>query len=139
MRGAADAMAAAYSGLTTARAALVAQHAELARQVAEIDRMIANMGGGRGTSTAFPSAGRPTATTTTARGGDDSGYRSGSLKEKIHQILSGAGGAMSVKDITEGVRASGYKTKNKTLAKSVGIALTDMRGVRKIGRGMYRM
>jgi len=45
---------------------------------------------------------------------------------------------MAVKDITKGVVRSGYKTKNKTLAKSVGIALTEMPTVEKVGRGQFR-
>lgn len=64
-------------------------------------------------------------------------FRSGSLKEYIHGVLS-SGGTMSVKDITDGVLRAGYPTKNKTLAKSVGIALTEMPGVTKVGRGQFR-
>jgi hypothetical protein len=46
---------------------------------------------------------------------------------------------MAVKDITEGVRRGGYETRNKTLAKSVGIALTQMPEVDKVGRGLFRL
>ncbi|MCG3125873.1 MAG: hypothetical protein CHACPFDD_00700 [Phycisphaerae bacterium] len=72
-----------------------------------------------------------------ARGGR--GPRKGSLKEYIGNVLARAGGVMSVRDITSGVLSMGFRTKNKTLAKSVGIALTEMRGVRKVGRGKFRL
>jgi hypothetical protein len=64
--------------------------------------------------------------------------RAGSLKAYILDVLSGRG-VMAVKDITAGVLAGGYRTKNKTLAKSVGIALTEMRNVTKVGRGRFRL
>ena len=127
----------AIAGLQTARAALMAQHNEITRQVGELDTMIARLGGG--------AAGGPApARATAARMGGgvrtgQSKFRPGSLKDVIHGVLAGAGGPMSVKDITETVVSSGYESKNKTLAKSVGIALMDMPGVRRIGRGMYKL
>ena len=66
------------------------------------------------------------------------GRRAGSLKDQIAKILSVGKGAMAVRDITARVLKSGYKTRNKTLAKSVGIALTQMPDVVKIGRGVFR-
>lgn len=72
------------------------------------------------------------------RGGGTAGFRKGSLKEYIHRVMSG-GGPMAVKDVTDGVTKAGFKTKNKTLAKSVGIALTQMPMVSKLGRGMFQM
>ncbi|MBI5865339.1 MAG: hypothetical protein HZB38_12680 [Planctomycetes bacterium] len=65
-------------------------------------------------------------------------FRKGSLKEYIHRVLS-SGGTMAVKDITGGVMKLGFKTKNKTLAKSVGIALTQMQMVQKMGRGAFKL
>ncbi len=64
--------------------------------------------------------------------------RPGSLKDYIARVLS-EGGIMAVKDIAAGVLRAGYKTKNKTLAKSVGIALAEMKTVRKVGRGRFRL
>jgi hypothetical protein len=76
------------------------------------------------------------------RAGADKGgspFRPGSLKEYIMGVLRTAGGKpMAVKDITQGVMDSGFETSNKTLAKSVGIALTQMPGVKKSGRGRFR-
>ena len=66
------------------------------------------------------------------------GPRPGSLKSVITTVLTGKG-IMAVKDITAGVLKAGYKTRNKTLAKSVGIALAEMKNVAKIGRGRFRL
>jgi hypothetical protein len=44
-----------------------------------------------------------------------------------------------VKDVTAAVRAAGYRSKNKTLDKSVGVALREMRQVVKVARGQYRL
>jgi hypothetical protein len=75
-----------------------------------------------------------------AAGGEGGGknYRRGSLKEFIENILR-SGGVMAVKDITESVMQAGYPTKNKTLAKSVGIALAQMHTVEKVGRGKFKL
>lgn len=73
-----------------------------------------------------------------ARGRVAGGPRSGSLKEFILKVLSG-GGVSTVKEITEAVRSAGYPTKNKTLDKSVGIALAHMPQVHKVGRGKFRL
>lgn len=66
------------------------------------------------------------------------GFRAGSLKEYIQKVLAGRG-PMAVKDITRAVTDQGFKSKNKTLDKSVGIALADMAGVQKIGRGVFQL
>ncbi len=66
------------------------------------------------------------------------GPREGSLKQYVAGVLERDGSVMSVKEITKGVLAAGYKTKNRTLAKSVGIALAEMPGVRKVGRGKFQ-
>ena len=46
---------------------------------------------------------------------------------------------MRVQDIEKAVRAGGFKTKNKTLGKSIGIALLDMQGVERVARGLYEL
>lgn len=73
-----------------------------------------------------------------AAGREGRGYRTGSLKAYIHRVLDG-GGQMRVTDVTNAVLKSGFKTKNKTLAKSVGIALTQMPTVQKVGRGVFKL
>ena len=46
---------------------------------------------------------------------------------------------MQVKDIASAVVRAGYKTRNQTLAKSVGLALASMPEVEKVGRGAYQL
>ena len=46
---------------------------------------------------------------------------------------------MAVKDITAAVLKAGYPSKSKTLAHSVGVALREMPGVVKVGRGQFRL
>jgi len=82
----------------------------------------------------LPSGPRPAA----ARGRAAGRYRAGSLKDYILRVLSG-GQTMAVKDITESVTRAGYQSRNKTLAKSVGIALAQMPELTKVGRGRYRL
>ena len=133
-------LSAAVAGLSQAKSALRAQRDILDSQLAELDRMIAAYGGGDGGGGVGRPAGRPVGRPPKGGASGGSGiYRPGSLKDVIHGILANAGGAMAVKDIASGVVSSGYKSTNKTLAKSVGIALTDMKGVRKKGRGLYAL
>ena len=111
---------------------LVAQREELDGKISAIETAMTAMGSA--TMFAAPSGaggarrGRPP-------GG---GFRSGSLKEHIQGVLTNSGDIMAVKDITAGVLKSGYRSKNKTLAKSVGIALTEMKRVKKVGRGQFQ-
>ncbi|MGE0479222.1 MAG: hypothetical protein AB7Q17_02000 [Phycisphaerae bacterium] len=120
------------------RAALDTQRRIIDEQIAALERaMIALNGAGR-------RAGAPRAQT--ARGAAPaasappaSAHRPGSLKEFIGKALAAGGRVMSVKEITAAVMRGGYKSKNKTLAKSVGIALTEMREARKVGHGRFRL
>lgn len=64
--------------------------------------------------------------------------REGSLKSYIDRVLRASARPMRVVQITGAVLKAGYTTKNKTLAKSVGLALRDMAGVKKVGRGAFR-
>ena len=41
-------------------------------------------------------------------------------------------------EVAAAVLKAGYKSRSKTLAKSVGVALRTMPGVKKIGRGVFR-
>lgn len=110
----------------------------------QIDRKIAAIEAAIGTS---PAA-RPASSSATAalppgrrrRGHGFGGYRRGSVKEYILRVLQNAGGRpMQVKDIADAVVKAGYKTRNRTLAKSVGLALASMPEVEKVGRGAYRL
>ena len=105
------------------RAKLVSERDALTRQLEAIDRALATMGG------ASP-AGRP-------RGKAAAGGRPGSLKDHITRVLESTGQPMRVAEITDSVLASGFQTKNQTLAKSVGVALTQMSNVKKVSRGVF--
>lgn len=119
-------------------ASLSAAHQQLLKERDGLDRKISAIAGVIATFGA-PTAGRRRGAGRAggAGGGGGRRYRSGSLKEYIARVMGGRG-VMAVKDITLSVVKAGYKSKNKTLAKSVGIALTEMSDVNKVGRGRYR-
>ena len=125
-KGSSAALAGVVQNLRSAHQSLLADRAALDNRIQALESALSAMnaapasGGGR------------------RRGGGEAGFRKGSLKEYIHRVMSGSG-PMAVKDVTEGVMRSGFKTKNKTLAKSVGIALTQMPMVSKLGRGMFKL
>lgn len=85
--------------------------------------------------------GRPATSAPTARVKATPGRRAEgqALKDFIVRVLQKGGGVMSVKDITNGVLDEGYPTRNQTLAKSVGIALTQLPNVSKRGRGKFAL
>jgi len=131
----------AFGGsLTGAVSNLAALHADLLAQRAALDNQISAV------ANALRAIGQPVMIRTAyapgrkgpGRGAGRGGWRTGSLKAYIAQVLRG-GGVMAVKDITAAVVKSGYKSKNKTLAKSVGIALREMAGVAKVGRGKFKL
>jgi uncharacterized C2H2 Zn-finger protein len=107
---------------------LVAEHTRVASRIDALDRALAALG-----AATRPPAGRP------ARGPRGVGVRRGSLKYYVDRVLRSSGSAMAVKDVTTAVRKAGYKSKNKTLAKSVGIAMTQMPNVAKVSRGVFRL
>jgi hypothetical protein len=125
--GAADGLVPVVQEIQTHRDKLAGDRAFLDRQIALLDQTLVDLG-----------AVAPARKAPSGRGRRGASYRSGSLKVHIQQVLQAQGGPMAVKDITVAVRKSGYKTKNKTLDKSVGNALADMRNVAKISRGVFR-
>jgi hypothetical protein len=124
----------ALNALRGYRTRLAGQVDAIHAQLNAIDGLLAGMGSAR------VAAARPSAAKGAARrpGRGRRGPRAGSLKEYILKVLSGRG-TVAVKDIAAGVVRAGYKSSNKTLAKSVGIALAELKGhVVKVGRGRYR-
>jgi len=124
-------MADAVRGLRAYHKKLIAQRQLINAQISAVARALVAMCGSRagiGTLRRPGRIGRP----------PRKPYRRGSLKYYILQVLRD-GGTMAVKDITAGVLKLGYKTKNKTLNKSVGIALANMANVRKVARGRFRL
>jgi hypothetical protein len=84
----------------------------------------------------------PGATTWYRRGRGRRGPASsapGSLKAYIERALRGARGPIRVGEITAAVLNAGYQTRSKRLAKRVWAALAKLPGVRKAGRGLFRM
>lgn len=115
-------------GLRAYRAGLASQRDSLDAQLQAVDTLLRTLGGGAPiTRSAALSAGPV-----------GERVRGGSLKEFVLRALAG-GEPMSVKDITASVVAGGYESRNKTLAKSVGIALTQLKTVRKLGRGTFQL
>jgi hypothetical protein len=114
--------------MQTYRNGLLAQRAQVTSQIDAIDKALAAMGATIRTTGRRPGRGRRVGKT-----------RPGSLKSYVERVLRTRGGAMAVKDVTAGVLRAGFKTKNKTLAKSVGIALSQMPAVRKVSRGTFRL
>ena len=111
---------------------LIAQRAELDEKISTVEQALSVMGA------STPMSGRVARPAAGGRGkGGRRGVRPGSLKDHIQSVMSSRK-IMSVKAVTESVLASGYKTKNKTLAKSVGIALTEMPNIQKVARGKFR-
>lgn len=109
-------------------------HRRLTMQREAIDAQLAAIDAARA---AFETGGG--ALTGTAASPSAAAYNPGSLKQHIEQVLSRAGRPLRLMEITEAVRRSGFKTRNKTLDKSIGISLGEMRTVKRIGRGVYRV
>ncbi len=125
--GGAEALAAVVGDIQRYRDEVAAQRAALDSQMAGLDQALAVLGAGAPARKAPPRKGR---------GG--AGYRPGSLKAHIQQVLQAHGCAMAVKDVTAAVCKAGFKSKDKALARSVGVALRGMRDVKKVGRGTFR-
>jgi uncharacterized C2H2 Zn-finger protein len=115
-------------GMRAYRETLAAQRSELDTQIAAVEQALSALG----------ATGRAPARRATRRG-RVAGMRKGSLKDYVGRVLQARGGAMAVKDVTTAVRRAGFKTKNKTLAKSIGIALSQMPKVKKVSRGVFRL
>lgn len=81
--------------------------------------------------------GRPPGKSSTARKGTSKAHRPGSLKDCIMKVLGQSSGSVAVKDISKRLKNAGYKTKSKSLGNQVTMALREMPGVSKVGRGQY--
>jgi hypothetical protein len=119
------------SALRKHHTSLLDRRAELEQEITALERVILSLGGSPGSR----AAGAPAAARGSVRRGKT---RAGSLKDYITRVMSN-GQTMAVKDITDAVMRAGFQSKNKTLSKSVGIALTEIPGMQKVGRGQFRM
>jgi len=132
---------------------LAAQQSQIQQQVDALDRLLAACGSGsagsaRGGMRAGRPAGRkgrrgavaqaprmaPSARTRSA----DEDARRGSLRWHIARVVRAAGRPLRVAEVTSAVLRGGYRSRNQTLAKSVGITLAGMPSVEKVGHGTYR-
>lgn len=124
----------AIAALREFHATLMQKRDDLSQQISAIEQAIAGIGG----QPAVPSAGRGGGRRG-RRGGGGKRPPEGTLKAYIERVLRKSGQPMQVKAITAAVRAAGYPTTNKTLEKSVGIAVTQIPGVKKVKRGTFAL
>ena len=106
---------------------------ELATQLGALDQLLATLDGAAPSPMAGPAL----------KGhripGGHNGARDGTLKSYIERVLRATRRPMRRAEVTAAVLKAGYQSSNKTLAKSVGVALRTMPGVKKIGRGVFRV
>ena len=67
------------------------------------------------------------------------GGRSGSLKDFIVRVLGQTTQALSPQDIGQRVKQAGFKTKARDLTKAVSNTLPDVKGIKRVGFGQYRL
>jgi hypothetical protein len=116
---------------------LMAQRAQLDAQIQAVEQALKVIGA---TTAAAAAPAMPPAAPAGKRGrpAGGGGVRPGSMKDYILKVLAG-GRVMRVNEIAQAILDAGFKTKNQTLAKSVGIALAQMPQLKKVGRGKYRI
>ena len=118
-----------YSQLTSRRAHLEAQ-------ISGLESAMTSLGGGASRG----KRGRPAGTTVRRGRPVGSGRRmarAGSLKDMIGRVLRQGSRPQSPRDIATSVVRAGYKTKTRDLSRAVSNALPQMRGIRRVGRGLY--
>ena len=67
------------------------------------------------------------------------GARPGSLKSFILRVLRQRSRPMSPRDIATGVTKLGYKSKAKDLTKAVSNSLPELKRIKKVGVGLYKL
>jgi len=107
---------------------LAAQRTQLDAQLAAVESALSALG-----ATASVATRR---VTTHGRG---AGARQGSLKDHIARVLGARSGPMAVKDVAAAVLKAGYKSRDKTLAHTVGKLLAAMPNTVRVERGQYRL
>ena len=114
------------------RSELAAEQAQLAIQLGALDQLLTTLGG----TAPKPTAGRALQGRK-IRGGHG-GAREGSLKSYVERVLRATRRPMRRAEVAAAVLKAGYTSRNKAFAKSVGVALRTMPGVKKIGHGVFR-
>ncbi len=107
---------------------LAGQRAQIEAQLAAVESALSALG-----ATASVATRR---VTTRGRG---AAARQGSLKDHIARVLGARSGPMAVKDVAAAVLKAGYKSRDKTLAHTVGKLLAAMPNTVRVARGQYRL
>ncbi len=123
----------ALAGLRAVRTQLLVERTRLDERLTAIDHALSKFGEPVRPAPAAAAGGRARLTTPTGRA-----PRAGSLPDVITRVLQ-SGGTMRVKDVAAACIRAGYKTRNQTFAKSVGITLARMNNVQRVGRGRFRL
>jgi hypothetical protein len=128
-------------GLSARRAELVAELAELDAAIGAAGGAPAKRGPGRPPKAAGAAKGAKPGRRKGRRGG--AGKRGprgdGGLQAMIRKVLGEASEPMKLAAIAEKVLAAGYETSSTRFAVIVGQRLSEMKDVKKAGRGLYTM
>ncbi len=117
------------SSLRAYNAELTARCAAVDTQLRAVDAAIGALGAAPARASSRPAKRR-------ARGAG--GGRAGSLKTYILKVLRQLSTPQSPRQIATRVVKAGYRSKAKDLAKAVGNALPETKGVKRVGFGEYR-
>jgi len=115
---------------------LQAERSKIVRKLEAVDRELSSLSGEGVVAkpAAKPAAaggGKPKAVAGRKRG------RKATLTDAILKVLSGSGKPLSVSEIAEGLKALRFKTRSKNLPNLVREALTRVKGVKRVARGIY--
>lgn len=113
-----------------------AHHRQLSARQAELEAQITAI------TTAIEAMGATAATTPVRRGRRrrvGGGVRAGSLKDFVIRVLRQSRRPLGPKQLAVSVVRAGYKTRAGNLATLVSNALGQMTGIKKAGRGLYRL
>ncbi|RMF81029.1 MAG: hypothetical protein D6744_07605 [Planctomycetota bacterium] len=145
----ASASAGAFGGGAVAAAVreLQNQRSQLAEQIEALDNALAALGGVVPSGAAAPrrnvalpkkrrKVAGATKRTSASAGRAPAG---GSLRDHLTRVLKAASGSMRVKELEAAVLKAGYRSKSKNLGHSINKALAKMKGVKRVGRGLYKL
>jgi len=75
-----------------------------------------------------------------AKRGRPKGKRKGQpLPESLKKVLAKAPDGMRTKDIAVAVKKAGYKSKSKNFNQIVASTLPKIKGIKRVGRGVYKL
>lgn len=111
--------------------ALMTEHTSLQARMDALTNAMATLG------TVTPSA--PKRKTAKRGRPVGSGVRPGSLKDHIVRVLRQTSRPMGPRDISAKVLKAGFKTKAKDISKAVSNKLPELKSVKKVGFGLYRI